>query len=274
MSPGQCSCTQVCGCNGCCAWWWPWTGWSPSIFSWHGTIWLFSVPQHEKHFGWEAVLDWWWDDICSWGLFEDHDESFCTMGIQALQHRWKKCVDSMGDYIVEKYPQLVKFDPLHHSQPMNLFSAHPRMLHVQRGICCHVVQCNVFHTEIRYRGGMSLPVCRNKMAMWHYTQNMCDNTNIQSYASRILHALRASTPVYSSRQRTHVCKQRQWLVNWTKSERVLNKKAGTKKETHPGVEAYWRKSSGKEEAKWVDSIEDRADSRRWTPGHGQVLCRI
>ena len=27
---------------------WIWTGWSPSIFSWFGTIWLFSVPQHEK----------------------------------------------------------------------------------------------------------------------------------------------------------------------------------------------------------------------------------
>ena len=49
VSPGQCSCTQVCGCNGCCAWLWLWTSWSPSKFSWFGTIWLFSIPQHEKH---------------------------------------------------------------------------------------------------------------------------------------------------------------------------------------------------------------------------------
>ena len=26
-------------------------------------------------------------------LFEDQDESLYTMGIQVLQHRWKKCVD-------------------------------------------------------------------------------------------------------------------------------------------------------------------------------------
>ena len=34
VSPGQCSYTQVCGCNGCCVWLWLWTGLSPSIFSW------------------------------------------------------------------------------------------------------------------------------------------------------------------------------------------------------------------------------------------------
>ena len=26
VSPGQCSCTKVCGCNGCCVWLWLWTG--------------------------------------------------------------------------------------------------------------------------------------------------------------------------------------------------------------------------------------------------------
>ena len=66
--PGQCSCTRVCGCNGCCAD----CGFElvdhPSIFSWFGTIWLFSVTQHEKTLGWEAVSDW-WGHICSWGLF-------------------------------------------------------------------------------------------------------------------------------------------------------------------------------------------------------------
>ena len=48
VSPGQCFCTQVCGCHGCCAWLWLWTGWSPSIFSWFGTIRLLFVPQHKK----------------------------------------------------------------------------------------------------------------------------------------------------------------------------------------------------------------------------------
>ena len=39
ISPGQCSCTQVYVCNGCCAWLTvALTGWSPSTFSWFGAI--------------------------------------------------------------------------------------------------------------------------------------------------------------------------------------------------------------------------------------------
>ena len=48
FTAGQCSCTQVCGCNGCCAWLWLWTGWSPSTFSWFGTIWLFLFKNMKK----------------------------------------------------------------------------------------------------------------------------------------------------------------------------------------------------------------------------------
>ena len=55
VSPGQCSCTPFCGCNGCCVWLWLWTGWSLSIFSWFGTIWLCSVLQHET----KKSLSWW-----------------------------------------------------------------------------------------------------------------------------------------------------------------------------------------------------------------------
>ena len=58
-------------------------------------------------------------------FFEDQDESFYTIGIQALQHRWKKCVDRRGDYMyVEKLTTFGQIQPLHHSQPKN-FSAHP-----------------------------------------------------------------------------------------------------------------------------------------------------
>ena len=32
-------------------------------------------------------------------FFEVQNESFYTTGIQALQHRWKKCVDCRGDYV-------------------------------------------------------------------------------------------------------------------------------------------------------------------------------
>ena len=69
---------------------WLWTGWSPSIFSSFGTIWLFSFPQHEKTLSWESAIE---------DFFEDQDESFYTTGIQALQHRWEKCVDRRGDYV-------------------------------------------------------------------------------------------------------------------------------------------------------------------------------
>ena len=46
-------------------------------------------------------------------VFEAQDESFYTTGIQALQHRWEKCVDRRGDYVnnTTKYMlHLVKFD--------------------------------------------------------------------------------------------------------------------------------------------------------------------
>ena len=49
VSPGQYPCTKVCGCNGCCAWLWLWTGWLLSILSWFSTIWLCSVPQQWKN---------------------------------------------------------------------------------------------------------------------------------------------------------------------------------------------------------------------------------
>ena len=47
-------------------------------------------------------------------FFEDQDaQSFYTRGIQALQHRWKKCVDRRGHYVEKlKFGQI---RPLHHS---------------------------------------------------------------------------------------------------------------------------------------------------------------
>ena len=48
--------------------------------------------------------------------FEDQDKSFYPTGIQALQHRWKKCVDRRGDY-VEKQTTFGQIWPRHHSQP-------------------------------------------------------------------------------------------------------------------------------------------------------------
>ena len=116
---GQCSCTQVCGCNGCCAWLWLWTGWSPSIL-WFGPIWLFSVPQHEKKktLGWEAVSDRWWGHICRWILF-------WGSGWELLYHGNPSTATLMEE-VCGPQRRLDQIRPLHHSQPLN-FSAHNRI---------------------------------------------------------------------------------------------------------------------------------------------------
>ena len=43
-------------------------------------------------------------------FFEDHDKSFFTTGIQGLQHRWKKCMDRRGDYMLKNKQHVDKFD--------------------------------------------------------------------------------------------------------------------------------------------------------------------
>ena len=111
VSPGQCSCTHlVCGCNCCCACLWLWTCWSPSVFSWFSTIWIFSVPWHEKTnlAGKQYRTD---DEVISAveQFFEDQDERYTT-GILALQHRWTKGVDRRGEIMLKNNPHLVKFD--------------------------------------------------------------------------------------------------------------------------------------------------------------------
>ena len=75
---------------------WLWTGWAPFIFSWFGTICSIFISAVEE-------------------FFEDQNESFYTTGIQALQHRWKKCVDRCaGETIImmKNKPHFfgVKFD--------------------------------------------------------------------------------------------------------------------------------------------------------------------
>ena len=61
---------------------------------------LFPSKNTQKTLGWEAVYrtD---DEVVSAveDCFEDQDENFYTSGIQALQHRWKKCVERWGDYV-------------------------------------------------------------------------------------------------------------------------------------------------------------------------------
>ena len=53
-----------------------WTGWSPSIFSWFGIIWLLSVPQHEKHLaGKQYQIN---DEVISVTVVEDFFEAFSS----------------------------------------------------------------------------------------------------------------------------------------------------------------------------------------------------
>ena len=95
VSPAQCSCTQFCGCNGCCAWLWLWTGlltWLQLTIFW-SPAW---INERKKHLaGKQCRTD---NDVMSAveDFFEAQDESFYTTGIQALQHR---CVDRRGNYV-------------------------------------------------------------------------------------------------------------------------------------------------------------------------------
>ena len=56
----------------------------------------FLFPNMKKALGWKAVLD--RDKVISAveDFLEDQVESFDTIGIQAPQHWWKKCVDCKG----------------------------------------------------------------------------------------------------------------------------------------------------------------------------------
>ena len=68
----------------------------------------------KKALGLEAVSDQWWSHISAVeDFFEGQDESFYmyTTGIQALQHRWKKCADRRVTTCMLKNNQhLVKFN--------------------------------------------------------------------------------------------------------------------------------------------------------------------
>ena len=57
----------------------------------------FLVPNMQKHWAGKQYLT--NDEVISAvdDLFKDQDESFYTMGIQVLQHRWEKYVDHRGD---------------------------------------------------------------------------------------------------------------------------------------------------------------------------------
>ena len=59
----------------------------------------FLFPNLKKHL---ARKQYWTDDEVISAVedsFKDQDESFLTTGIQAPQHRWKKCVDRWRDYV-------------------------------------------------------------------------------------------------------------------------------------------------------------------------------
>ena len=98
---GQCSCTQVCGCNGCCAWLWLWTGWSPSIFSWYGT-------NMKKHLvGNEYRTD---DEICSWGLFLGSGWELLVSQEFKYYNTDGRSVWTTGETMLKNKPHLIKFD--------------------------------------------------------------------------------------------------------------------------------------------------------------------
>ena len=60
----------------------------------------YLLPQHEKN-TWlgSSIRPMMRSYLQLRTFFVDQAESFYTTGMQALQHRWKKCVDSRGDYV-------------------------------------------------------------------------------------------------------------------------------------------------------------------------------
>ena len=108
-SPGQRSCTQVCdwlvamaavrdcGCK--------LVDHSP-IFSWYGTIWPLSVPQHKKKLGWETISErWWGDNLQLW--------TFSKIMIASIPRESKRCntdrrrLWSTGETVLKLKPYLV-----------------------------------------------------------------------------------------------------------------------------------------------------------------------
>ena len=119
--------SQACGFNGCCAWLWPGTGWSPSTFSWFGTIYV-QFPNMKKILCLEAVSDRWWG----------HNVQFRTFSktrMRASKPRDStercnndgRCVWTAGETMLEKKTTFGQVPPLPHSLWLWTFSAHPRI---------------------------------------------------------------------------------------------------------------------------------------------------
>ena len=109
-SPGQCSCTQVCGCNGFCAWLWLWTGWSPSIFSWFGTI-YFLFQNMKKHLAGKQYPT---DEEVILSAVENFSEvrmrASCTTGNPSAATPMREEVCGPQEIMVQNKLHLVKFD--------------------------------------------------------------------------------------------------------------------------------------------------------------------
>ena len=120
VSPGQCFCTQVCGCNGCCAWLWLWTGWSPSIFYPDlAPSDYFLFPNMKK------TTTWLGSSIGSIMRSYLQLRTFSRIRMRvSIPHESKRCNTDGRSVWTAGETTFGQTLPLHHRQPMN-FSAHP-----------------------------------------------------------------------------------------------------------------------------------------------------
>ena len=103
VSPGQCACTKVFGCNVCYSWLWVWIGWpsqypsyspdfAPSDYNLFPNMkkknWVENGPSYQADHDVISAVD---------DYFEGQEETFFKTGIRMLKHCWKKCVDRKGD---------------------------------------------------------------------------------------------------------------------------------------------------------------------------------
>ena len=86
---------------------------------------LFSVPQHEKTLGWEAVSDQWQGNICSGDLLGGSGWELLYHGNPSAATPMEELCGPQGSLCWKNYPHLVKFD---HCIIVSLWAFQPTLI--------------------------------------------------------------------------------------------------------------------------------------------------
>ena len=128
--------TLVCGCNGCCAWLWLWTGWLTLhiLLIWHHLT-IFCSPTWKNTWLGSSIGQM-MKSYLQLRTFSKirmrtsipRESKHCSTDKHDKGRMW-----TAGEAMLKIKPHFGQIRPWHHSQPMN-FSAHPRNWgHIQGG---------------------------------------------------------------------------------------------------------------------------------------------